>query len=110
LTWEILFDIGAELNILPNEFYDLTLSEIENYYYAYQIRQSKEWEKTRFLAYISSIPYRDKNKPFTQYDLLELMTDPTDEEKKEMAEEQRKENDKAIAAIFEHYKSQGYNV
>jgi len=95
---------------LPREYYDLTISEIQNAYWGYQIRQAKDWERTRFTVWMASLPYRDSKKPYTQYDVLELMTDPTEEELREVAAETQREYDLQIDKIFDLYKSKGYNV
>lgn len=105
-----MLDICAELGLLPREYYDLTISEIENAYWGYQIRQAKEWERARFMAWMGSLPYRDSKKPYTQYDVMELMTDPTEEELKEVAVQKQLEYDMQVEKMYEYYKSLGYNV
>lgn len=91
------------MNLLPDVMFDLTLGEILRYYRNYQIRQSKDWEKHRFVAWFGSLPYRNKSDSSTPYDIIQLMTDPSEEEINEIKQSEEKE----AMDIIAQYKEQG---
>jgi hypothetical protein len=95
---------------LPDQYYDLTIGEITRHYKAYQTRESKEWEKVRFLAWFGSLPYMKKNSHIQPEDIMKLKTDPTEEEREIMRLEREREADEYIKKVFENYRSLGYQV
>jgi hypothetical protein len=81
----------------------MTPGEVFRMYRMYHIRQSKEWERVRFLAWYSSLPYRSKGDNSSPYEIMELETDPDEQEKKSYYE---KEQEEALQLIRE-YKERG---
>lgn len=106
----MLFDICAELNLLPDQYYDLTIGEILRLWRGYEIRNSKSWERARFIAWVGALPYDSKGKLKEQYDLMELPTDPSEEEKARMKKERENELKEAADKIFDFWRGQGFNV
>lgn len=79
-------------------------------YRVYLLRETKQWEHTRFIAWFGALPYDTKNRLREPYDVMKLPTDPTDAERKIMQEERIAEMKEATKAIFAHYRSMGFNV
>jgi hypothetical protein len=100
----------AELNLLPDQYYDLTIGEILRHWHGYETRNSKEWEKARFVAWVGALPYDTKGRLKEQYDLMALPTDPSPEERALIQEERVEEMKKAANKIYEHYRNMGFNV
>lgn len=88
---------------MPEVYYDLTPGELFRMYRMYNIRQTKEWERARFIAWYGTLPYRKKNDSSTPYDVMKLDTDPTEEDLARMREEEAEE----AKRIIEMYKSKG---
>lgn len=110
MTWNLLHDICAELNLLPDQYYDLTIGEILRLWRGYEIRNSKAWERARFIAWVGALPYDSKGKLKEQYDLMELPTDPTEEEKAAMKKQREEDLKEAANKIFDHYRQMGFKV
>lgn len=81
----------------------MTIGEIFRYYRNYNIRQSKDWEKHRFVAWFGSLPYRSKTDSSTPYDIIKLITDPSQDEINEIKQSEEKE----ALSIIEEYKQRG---
>jgi hypothetical protein len=82
---------------------DLTPGELFRLYRMYNIRQAKEWERARFVAWFSTLPYRSKGDNSSPYDIMKLETDPDEEELKKY---QDREHEEALELIRE-YKERG---
>lgn len=95
---------------MPDQYYDLTIGEILRHYRGYQKRESFQWERARFIAWYGSLPYLKKGAVMLPEDIMSLPTDPTDEERAIMREEQAKAEREAMEAVFESYRQQGYLV
>lgn len=95
---------------MPDEYFDLTISEILRHYRGYQTREAHQWERARFIAWYGSLPYQKKNSRSLPEDILKLPTDPTEEERAIMQQEQEQEMKEAVIAVFESYRKMGYNV
>ena len=95
---------------MPDQYYDLTIGEILRHYRGYQKRESHQWERSRFIAWYGSLPYLKKGTIMQPEDILQLPTDPSEEEKAIRAEEQRIAEEQAMDAVFERYKQMGYLV
>jgi hypothetical protein len=100
----------SELNLLPNQYFDMTIGEILRHWNGYETRNSKSWERARFIAWVGAQPYAGKGQLKEQYDLLRLPTDPTEEERTEMRKDAEEEMKNAARKIFEHYKQMGFDV
>ena len=105
VDWDDLLSFGiCELGLKPWEFWRLTFAEYNLMCEGYFIREAREWERTRYLAYciIKTAPVEDKLNDVT--DLMKLKTDPEDDieydddyfktsdEVKEMLDRLRKNN------------------
>lgn len=90
--------------MLPDAVHDLTPGELFRLYRMYNMRQSKEWERARFVAWYGTLPYRKKNDSSTPYDVMKLETDPTEEELEQMRLDEAAE----AMRIVEMYKSKGF--
>lgn len=99
----MVYDLGAELGYLPDVVLDLTPGELFRLYRMYNVRQSKEWERARFVAWYGSLPYRGKSDHTTPYDIMKLETDPTEEDLQMM----RKQEEEEALAIIRSYKERG---
>jgi hypothetical protein len=95
---------------MPDEYYDLTVGEILRHYRGYQIRESKQWERARFIAWFGSLPYQKKNTRSEPEDIMKLPTDPTQEEKEAMRKERENEVREAYKRVIESYRAMGYQV
>lgn len=95
------------MGILPNDADDMTVGDILMYYRMYKIRQSKEWERFRFVAWFNAKLYDDKNKLPTPQSILSLITDP---DERELAESIREQNEAEIERILELHRQKGRNV
>lgn len=95
---------------MPDEYFDLTVGEILRHYRGYQKRESFQWERARFIAWYGSLPYLKKGTIMQPEDIMSLPTDPTEEERAIIREEQAKADKAAMEAVFEHYRQQGYSV
>jgi len=91
------------MGVMPDIMLKLTPGEILRYYRGYQLRQTKEWERARFLAWFVVRPHDSKNSLPTPYSIMELETDPSAEEIEAM---KRSEEDEALA-IIKQYKERG---
>jgi len=65
----------GEVGISPNDFYKMTFAEIILMLRGHNIKQAREWEKARLIAYqvYVSIPKKAPNKSITNY--FPLVTD-----------------------------------
>lgn len=81
----------------------MTPGEVFRYYRGYQIRDAKEWEKIRFLAWFVIRPHDSKNSLPTPYDIMPLITDPSEDEIKGMRSSEADE----AKRIIEEYKRRG---
>lgn len=88
---------------MPDKMLTLTPGEILRYYRGYQLRQTREWERARFLAWFVVRPHDSKNSLPTPYSIMELETDPSVEEIEAM---KKNEEDEALA-IIRQYKAEG---
>lgn len=95
---------------MPDQYYDLTVGEILRHYRGYQKRESFQWERARFIAWYGSLPYLKKGVNLQPEDIMKLPTDPTEEEKLIIQQEQVKAAQEAMDAVFETYRSMGYKV
>lgn len=95
---------------MPDQYYDLTVGEILRHYRGYQKRESFQWERARFIAWYGSLPYLKKGANLQPEDIMKLPTDPTEEEKLIIQQEQVKAAQEAMDAVFETYRSMGYKV
>lgn len=95
---------------MPDQYYDLTIGEILRHHRAYQKRQSLQWEQSRFIAWYGSLPHLKKGSQMRPEDILSLPTDPSEEEKAIMIEQQKIAEQEAMAAVFETYRQMGYSV
>lgn len=95
---------------MPEQYYDLTISEILRHNRAYQKREAHQWERARFIAWYGSLPYLKKGVHMEPEDIMSLPTDPTDEEKAVLRQEQERLTNEAMNAVFETYRQMGYNV
>lgn len=80
------------------------------YYKGHQLRETYQWERARFIAWFGSLPYQKKGSNMQMEDIMKLSTDPTDEEKEIIRQEQANELKRSTEAVFEHYRKMGYNV
>ena len=48
----------------------------------YNMRQAKDWERFRFMAWYSTLPYRSKGDSSSPYDIMKLETDPGEDDMK----------------------------
>lgn len=103
-------DVCAELQLMPDQFYDLTIGEIFRHYRGYQIRESYQWERARFIAWFGSLPYQKKGSNMKLEDIMTLPTDPSEEEKELIRIEQEAEMKDAVLKVFESYRKMGYHV
>ena len=90
--------------------HDLTIGELLRMWRMYNIRESKKWERVRFIAWYGSLPYQSKESRMELYDIIGLPTDPTEEEKKEMIEEKNRADAEHYKKVFDYYREQGFNV
>jgi hypothetical protein len=95
---------------MPDEFYDLTIGEILRHYRGFQIRETHQWERARFIAWFGSLPYLKKGSYMQPEDIMTLSTDPTEEEKALRREAQQEADKEAMDAVFETYRQMGYSV
>ena len=95
---------------MPDQYYDLTIGEILRHYRGYLKRESHQWERSRFVAWYGSLPYLKKGTVMQPEDILQLPTDPTEEEKALMKQEQEEVAKRAMEAVFESYRQMGYSV
>ena len=95
---------------MPDQYYNLTVGEILRHYRGYQKRESFQWERARFIAWYGSLPYLKKGVNLQPEDIMTLPTDPTDEEKLIIQQERQKADQEAMDAVFETYRSMGYQV
>jgi hypothetical protein len=95
---------------MPDEYYDLTIGEILRHYRGYQKRESFQWERARFIAWYGSLPYLKKGTIMQPEDIMQLPTDPSEEERAIRAEEQKAAEQIAMDAVFEIYRQLGYSV
>lgn len=95
---------------MPDQYYDLTVGEILRHYRGYHKRESLHWERARFIAWYGSLPYLKKGVTMQPEDIMQLPTDPTEEEKAVIKVEQEKAAKEAMEAVFETYRKMGYNV
>lgn len=95
---------------MPDQYFDLTVGEILRHYRGYQLRDTKQWERARFIAWFGALPYDSKNRLREPYDVMKLPTDPTDEERRIMQEERVQEMKDAARTMLDHYRQMGYNV
>jgi hypothetical protein len=95
---------------MPDQYYDLTVGEIFRHYRGYQKRESFQWERARFIAWYGSLPYLKKGAHMQPEDIMSLPTDPSDEERAIIREEQEKAEKQAMEAVFESYRKMGYLV
>lgn len=95
---------------MPDQYYDLTVGEILRHYRGYQKRESYQWERARFIAWFGSLPYLKKGTSMQPEDIMQLPTDPSEEEKAIRAEEQKAAAQEAMNAVFETYRQMGYTV
>jgi hypothetical protein len=95
---------------MPEQYYDLTVGEILRHYRGYQKRESYQWERARFIAWYGSLPYLKKGTVMQPEDILALPTDPTEEERAIIKEEQEKAAKEAMDIVFETYRQMGYSV
>jgi hypothetical protein len=95
---------------MPDQFYDLTVGEILRHYRGYHKRESFQWERARFIAWYGSLPYLKKGIRMQPEDIMSLPTDPTEEERAIIKEEQEKAEKQAMEAVFESYRQMGYLV
>lgn len=95
---------------MPDQYYDLTISEILRHYHGYQKRESYQWERARFIAWFGSLPYQKKGTSIQPEDIMQLPTDPTEEEKEIIRKEREEEMKLAMLQVFDSYRKMGYNV
>lgn len=95
---------------MPDQYYDLTIGEILRHHRGYQIRESKQWERARFIAWYGSLPYQKKNSRVEPEDIMKLPTDPTPEEKEIMRKEREQEMREAYQKVLESYRQMGFEV
>lgn len=95
---------------MPDQYFDLTIGEIIRHYHGYQIRESKQWERARFIAWYGSLPYQKKGSNIQPEDVLKLPTDPTKEEKELLRQEREREANEMIQQVFENYRKMGYKI
>ena len=69
---------------MPEQREEMFLGDIFLYYRMYQKRQAKEWERARFLAWYSVLPYQKEGSKSTPFDVMKLETDPTEDEYREL--------------------------
>lgn len=100
----------AELQLMPDQSYDLTVGEIIRHYRWYQKRESYQWERARFIAWYGSLPYLKKGAYMHPEDIMHLPTDPTEEEKIEIRKAQELAEKATVDAVLETYRQMGYNV
>lgn len=67
------------------------------------MRQTREWERARFLAWFIVRPHDSKNSLPTPYHILELETDPSSEDIRNMQVDEEKE----ALDIIKQYKEKG---
>lgn len=95
---------------MPDQYYDLTVGEILRHYRGYQKRESYQWERARFIAWFGSLPYLKKGLSMQPEDIMQLPTDPSEEEKAIRMEEQGRAAKAAMDVVFETYRQMGYSV
>lgn len=95
---------------MPDQYYDLTIGEILRHYRGFQLRETYQWERARFIAWFGSLPYQKKGSNMQMEDIMKLSTDPTEEEKEEIRKEEAERMKHAMDAVFESYRKMGYNV
>jgi len=95
---------------MPDQYYDLTIGEILRHHRGYQKRESFQWERARFIAWYGSLPYLKKGTVMQPEDIMSLPTDPSDEERATIKEEQEKAAQEAMEIVFETYRKMGYTV
>lgn len=100
----------SELQLLPDQYYDLTISEILRHYWGYQKRESYQWERARFIAWYGSLPYLKKGTHMEPEDIMTLPTDPTEEEKALIKQDRERAAKEAMDAVFETYRQMGFTV
>ena len=98
------------MGIMPEQRDDMFLGDIFLYYRMYQKRQAKEWERARFLAWYSVLPYQKEGSKSTPFDVMKLDTDPTEEELKEWDEARRLEEIDEVKRIIQAHKDNGRQV
>lgn len=98
----------AELGFLPDQYLDLTLKEIFRAYNGLQIREARSWEQTRQLMYTVACLANEKNKDINIYEMLPLITDPTETEMEQMRQQREDQLRMDVKNIMEFYKSKGY--
>lgn len=95
---------------MPDQYFDLTIGEILRHYRGYQKRESYQWERARFIAWYGSLPYLKKGTVMNPEDILSLPTDPSDEEKALLKEQQAQADRDVVQAVLESYRKLGYSV
>ena len=80
----------------------MTPGEVFRYYRGYQMRQTREWERARFLAWFGVRPHDSKNSLPTPYSIMELETDPKPDDIKAMQMDEEQE----ALEILRKYKEQ----
>lgn len=95
---------------MPDERGDWFLGDIFLYWRMYLKRQAREWERARFLAWYSVLPYQKEGSKSTPFDVMKLETDPTEEELKEWDEVRRLEEIDEVKRIIQAHKDNGRQV
>ena len=98
------------MGIMPEQREEMFLGDIFLYYRMYQKRQAKEWERARFLAWYSVLPYQKEGSKSTPFDVMKLETDPTEEQMKEWELERANERNEEIERILQLHRERGRNV
>ena len=81
----------------------LTPGEILRYYRGYQLRQTKEWERVRFLAWYGILPFDTKKSLPSPHSIMRLDIDPDDEQIAQMFKSEEQE----ALSILQYFKDKG---
>ena len=95
---------------MPEQRDDMFLGDIFLYYRMYQKRQAKEWERARFLAWYSVLPYQKEGSKSTPFDVMKLETDPTEDEMRDMQEQWKIDEELETKRIIQAHKDRGRQV
>lgn len=79
-------------------------------YRGYHMRETRQWERARFIAWYGSLPYLKKGTVMQPEDIMTLPTDPSEEDKAIRMEAQQAAAKEATDAVFETYRQMGYSV
>lgn len=95
--------MAAELGVKWAELDHITPGELFRLYRMYNVRQAKDWERFRFIAWYSTLPYRSKGDSSSPYDIMKLETDPGEDDMKSY---RQREHEDALQ-ILKEYKERG---